>query len=158
MSSRSGRCSRNSKISISNRDVSEDRSGGADVPQIIDTRGLECPQEEQSSTCVFLTDAGIGSGPDELRVALMKAFISTLKKMSPLPSSIVFITNGVKLICSGSPVIEELEYLESAGVSMLACGTCLDYLGLMDKVKTGKVSNMYEIAGTLLRAGNVVRM
>jgi selenium metabolism protein YedF len=114
--------------------------------------------EASTSSCVLVTDEGLGTGPDELRTALMKAFLHTLTEVTPLPREIIFLTNGVSLVCRGSLVIDDLRSLESAGVRLLACGTCLDYLDLMDRLEVGKVSNMYQIAETLLRAGNVVRV
>jgi len=41
---------------------------------------------------------------------------------------------------------------------MLACGTCLDYLGLIGKLAAGQISNMYDIAETILNAGKVVNL
>lgn len=52
-----------------------------------------------------------------------------------------------------SPVLEDLQALVDQGVEIQACGTCLSYFGLIDKVAVGQVSNMYTIAETLLRAG-----
>ena len=43
-------------------------------------------------------------------------------------------------------------------VEMLVCGTCLNYLELTEKLAAGQVSNMYDIAETLLRAGKVVNL
>jgi hypothetical protein len=41
---------------------------------------------------------------------------------------------------------------------MLVCGTCLDFFGLSNVLKVGKVSNMYDIAEQLLGEGSVVRI
>lgn len=43
----------------------------------------------------------------------------------------------MKLVVEGSPVIGELKALEKKGVQLIACGTCLDYFGLKDKVVVG---------------------
>lgn len=118
----------------------------------------EGPRDAQTSSCVLVMDEGLGVGPDELRIALMKAFLHTLTGIAPLPEALIFVTNGVRLVCRSSAVIDDLKQLESAGVRLLACGTCLSYFGLTDQVDVGKVSNMHEIAETLLSSGNVVRM
>ncbi|MFQ6103706.1 MAG: sulfurtransferase-like selenium metabolism protein YedF [Candidatus Glassbacteria bacterium] len=114
--------------------------------------------KEIVDACILVTDEGIGNGPEDLRIAMMKAFLGTLVETSPLPGQLIFITNGVKLVCSGSDVIDDIRALESAGVTILACGTCLKYFDIMNEVEVGKVSNMFEISETLLRAGHVVRV
>jgi len=64
----------------------------------------------------------------------------------------------VKLACEGSPVLEDLCALAAAGIEMLACGTCLNYYELKDRLSVGQVSNMYTIAETKLRAGKLVNL
>jgi len=61
------------------------------------------------------------------------------------------------LSSEGSDVLETLRTLSEKGVEILSCGTCLDFYGLKEKLKVGKVSNMYTIAQTLLEAERVVR-
>jgi intracellular sulfur oxidation DsrE/DsrF family protein len=46
--------------------------------------------------------------------------------------------------------------LAQQGVEILACGTCLGYFDLKEKVAVGTVSNMYDIAAALLGAGKVI--
>jgi hypothetical protein len=48
--------------------------------------------------------------------------------------------------------------LENSGIEMLVCGTCLGYFGLKEKLAVGQVSNMYDIAETMLTAGKVVSL
>jgi peroxiredoxin family protein len=60
-------------------------------------------------------------------------------------------------VVEGSEVLDDMEKLVQAGVQILACGTCLDFFGLKDKLKVGEISNAYTISETLLEAGKVVR-
>jgi peroxiredoxin family protein len=53
--------------------------------------------------------------------------------------------------------LETLKALSEKGVEILSCGTCLDFYGLKEKLKVGRVSNMYTIAQTLIEAERVVR-
>jgi intracellular sulfur oxidation DsrE/DsrF family protein len=71
---------------------------------------------------------------------------------------IVFFNAGVKLVAADSPVLEDLQALAGRGVQILACGTCLGYFELKEKVAVGEVSNMYTIAETMLGAGKVVSL
>jgi len=98
----------------------------------------------------------IGRGSDELGSILMRGLFHTLGEVEPLPDTIILYNAGVKLVVEGSPVLEDLVGLQEKGVQILACGTCLDYFDLKDKIGVGEISNMYTIAEALLRAGKVV--
>ena len=100
----------------------------------------------------------MGRGADELGRILMRAWMHTLTEVSPSPDVLIFINAGVRLVVEGSPVLEDLQTLAGRGVRILACGTCLGYFELKDKVAVGTVSNMYTIAETLLGAGKVISL
>jgi selenium metabolism protein YedF len=99
---------------------------------------------------LFVSSDKIGSGADELGELLMRGFIKTLLEAKSLPRRIIFMNSGVRLAVEGSPSVESLRDLASRGVEVLACGTCLDYYSLKDKLAVGRVSNMFEISGFLL--------
>ncbi len=95
---------------------------------------------------------------EELGQILIRGFLHTLNEVSPLPDVIILFNSGVKLVVEGSPVLEDLRTLEAQGVQILACGTCLGYYGLKEKVVVGEISNMYTIAETMMQAGKVVSL
>jgi selenium metabolism protein YedF len=95
---------------------------------------------------------------EELGNILVRAFFHTLGEVEPLPQTIVFFNSGVKLVAEGSPLMEDLCALSGQGIEILACGTCLEYYGLKDKLAVGEISNMYTIAETMLGAGRVVKL
>lgn len=95
---------------------------------------------------------------EELGDILVRALFHTLGEIEPLPDTIVFFNSGVKLAVQGSPVAEDLCALADQGIELLACGTCLEYYGLKDKLAAGEISNMYTIAETMLGAGRVVKL
>jgi len=95
-----------------------------------------------------------GNGPSPLRCG----DCHTPQGIWPQPHTIVFLNTGVKLVCQGSPVLDDLHTLENKGVEMLVCGTCLGYFELKAKLAVGQVSNMYDIAETMLSAGKVVNL
>jgi hypothetical protein len=68
------------------------------------------------------------------------------------------VNSGVKLVIEGSEVLDDLRDLEEQGTEILACGTCLGYYEIMDKVAVGQISNMYDIASMLLGAGKIVAL
>jgi len=108
------------------------------------------------SYAIAVNNDKMGFGPDELGRMLIKAFINTIGEAPSLPGVIAFYNNGVYLAVEGSPVIDSLMELQSRGVKILVCGTCLDYFDEIGQLKVGTVSNMYDIIEALTAAGHVV--
>jgi selenium metabolism protein YedF len=100
----------------------------------------------------------MGRGNAELGGILVRGFFHTLSEVEPLPQTLIFFNTGVKLACQGSPVLDDLCALEAKGIEILVCGTCLNYFELTDELAAGQVSNMYDIAETMLRAGQLVNL
>ncbi|MBN1180363.1 MAG: sulfurtransferase-like selenium metabolism protein YedF [Anaerolineae bacterium] len=132
------------------------------------TRGEAAPvPSPEDELCALPTEGALvlvvpadqmGRGDAELGDILIRAFFHTLGEVQPLPRTIIFLNSGVKLVAEGSPVLDDLQALVRSGVEILACGTCLDYFGLKDRVVVGIVSNMYTIAETMLGAAKVVSL
>jgi selenium metabolism protein YedF len=87
----------------------------------------------------------------------MGAFLKTLPELEPRPNRLILINSGVRLASEGSNVLEALGKLSEKGVEIVSCGTCLDYYGLKEKLRVGKISNMYDIAESLLGADRIIR-
>ena len=115
--------------------------------------------EALSGPLVLVVPSDImGRGEPELGNILIRGFFHSLGEVEPLPRTILFFNTGVKLACQGSPVLDDLCALEAEGVEMLVCGTCLGYFEIKEELAAGQVSNMYDIAETMLRAGKVVSL
>ncbi len=100
----------------------------------------------------------MGRGDEDLGRILVRSFFHTLGEVQPPPDTIIFLNSGVRLVVTGSPVLDDLAALRDQGITILACGTCLGHYGLKDQVAVGEVSNMYSIAEVLLGAGKVVSL
>jgi len=107
---------------------------------------------------LFVPADTMGRGDAELGTILVRAFFHTLGEVEPCPQVAIFVNSGIKLACEGSPVLDDLHALEAGGLEILVCGTCLSFYELKDELAVGQVSNMYDIAETLLRAGKVVNL
>ena len=119
----------------------------------------EAPSPATTGIVLFISSDILGRGENTaLGNLLMHSFLNTLGSLNSKPASIVCMNNGVKLVTEDSLVVGELKQLESQGVEILACGTCLSRLKLTDKVAVGQVSNMYTLADTLLRANKVISL
>ena len=113
--------------------------------------------KSENKLLVFIDGETVGRGSEELGRILMRSFLITLKELNPLPWRIIFINGGVKLAAEESPYLEPLNNLLTLGVEILCCGTCLDYYKLKEKLRVGRVSNMFEIASSFLEATNVIK-
>jgi selenium metabolism protein YedF len=109
-------------------------------------------------TVVFIAVDKLGEGDERLGAILMKAFLNTLHDSEPKPDKILLINHGVKLAVAGSEVLDSLGALASDGVPIVACGTCLNYYGIMDKLKIGIAGNMYDIVNAMLEADKVIKI
>ncbi len=135
--------------------------GGAADPRPGESELLECEIPEATASVgprvVQITAGTMGSGNDELGALLLRSFLKTQAELDPKPDAILFYNDGVKLCCEGSTLIEDLRALETAGVEIIACGTCLNFFEIADQLRVGRVTDMLEIAGRLANAGSVVR-
>ncbi len=107
---------------------------------------------------LVISEDQMGRGNRELGGILVRSFFHTVGEIEHRPDVIILFNTGVRLAADDSPVLDDLSALEADGVSLLACGTCLDYFELRDRLAVGRVSNMYEIAETMLSAGKVVML
>lgn len=105
---------------------------------------------------IYISTAYIGRGDDELGRVLMSAFLNTLKGLDTVPWRIILINGGVTLAAEGSDFVGSLRALEGLGAEVLACGTCVDFYHLKEKLAVGRISNMHEIASSFLEASNVI--
>lgn len=115
------------------------------------------PEIGKKNTVVVLGSNIMGNGSDELGEILMKGFVFALTKVNVLPKTVLLYNSGVKLASEGSDSIADLKVLEEEGVEILACGTCLNYYELSDKLQVGSVTNMYEIVEKMTEASLIVR-
>ena len=54
------------------------------------------------------------------------------------------------MVTEESPHLENLKNLVEAGVDIAACGICLDFYGLKEKVAVGSITNLYAITEAML--------
>lgn len=149
-------------------DVSiEDKSGG--IYEILIVRGagdLNKDQESFISSCpageaktgpyvIVLAEDKMGRGNDELGGVLIKSYLHTVAGQSIKPDVMIFYNTGVRLTVQGSDVLDDLKKLEGEGVKILACGTCLNYFEMKERLAVGTVSNMYDIAEIISSAGRL---
>ena len=126
-----------------------------DQPQPFTQSAPEAEADEKKIMIMCATDR-IGFGDDDLGLKLMINFLRTLKEMGPDLWRLVFVNNGVKLTVDGSEVLEDLRALESGGLKVLVCGTCLNHFDLLERKKVGETTNMLDIVTAMQLADKVI--
>jgi len=107
-------------------------------------------------TVVLVTSNGMGHAEEKLGQLLLGKYLELLLQNESLPSARCFYTEGVKLVCQGSPVIEQLRNLDSKGTRLIVCSTCLNYFELTSKVQVGIAGGMGDILEAQVKADKVI--
>lgn len=110
------------------------------------------------NTVILITNNGMGNADEKLQHTLMAKYFELLLQNDSLPAALCFYTLGVKLVCEGSPVIEQLRNLEQKGVRLIVCSTCLNYYDITEKVKVGIVGGMGDIIEAQAKADKVITL
>ncbi len=137
-----------------------DKTSGAEIceecNEILDE--LEGNKKGLGTWSVFIGKDIIGAGNEELGKSLMKMYFYTISEGDDLPKSILFMNDGVKVPTLNEQAIEHLKDLESKGVEILVCGACLNFYELEEKLKVGRISNMYDITNCMKEASKVITL
>lgn len=144
-------------------------SGGNKAENLADAEeecadGAVFAQEEALASTGILKDCvaviasdKMGEGDDTLGKILIKGYLYALSQLEKLPETILFYNGGAKLTSEGSESLEDLMHMEEEGVEILTCGTCLKFYELSEKLKVGKVTDMYTIAEKMAGATKIIR-
>jgi len=110
------------------------------------------------NSIIQITTNGMGHGDQELKLKLITTYLNLLLETETLPNIITFYNEGVKLLVEGSPVIEVLKLLEEKKVRLLACGTCMNFYNLTDKLQVGIIGGMTDIMEAQQKAEKVITL
>jgi hypothetical protein len=108
------------------------------------------------NTVILVTNNGMGSANEPLQQLLFGKYIELLLQHESLPAAVCFYTDGVKLVCEGSPVLDGLSNLENRGVRLIVCSTCLNYFELTASIRVGLVGGMGDILEAQTKAEKVI--
>ena len=119
---------------------------------------IACVMDSRRKGMLVVLSANVmGTGDAKLGTSLMKAFVFALTKQDQLPDTILCYNTGAYLTCEGADTLEDLKLLESEGVTILTCGTCLDFYGLKETLAVGSVTNMYDIVERMENAAQIIK-
>ncbi|NME35294.1 MULTISPECIES: sulfurtransferase-like selenium metabolism protein YedF [Fusobacterium] len=113
---------------------------------------------KEENIVVIIDSDEMGKGDKELGEILVKGFVYSLTEMEVLPKTVILYNKGVYLATVNKNTIEDLKKLENMGVEVIACGTCVNYYGLQDKLQVGSLTNMYTIIDRQFKATKIIRV
>jgi hypothetical protein len=114
------------------------------------------PKPTFAATALLVTGDGLGSGEPQLQRALLGKYLGLLLAGGLTPAALCFYTEGVHLVCEGSPLLESLRALEQRGCRLLVCVTCLEFYGIKDQLRVGTPCGMPDILNAQLAAAQVI--
>lgn len=126
--------------------------------QLLDEYNQAKEHKDMQNAVILITNNGMGHADEKLQLTLIGKYFELLLAGGDLPAAICFYTDGVKLVCEGSPVLDHLRNLENEGVRLIVCSTCLNYFNLTDKVQVGIVGGMGDILEAQEKAGKVITL
>jgi intracellular sulfur oxidation DsrE/DsrF family protein len=113
---------------------------------------------KSSSIVILISRDGMGKADKELSQKLIQTYLNLLDLGGQLPAAICFYAEGIRLVLTGSPLLAELQSLQDKGVHLIVCGTCVNYYGVADKVRVGRVGSMKDVVAAQWEASKVITL
>jgi hypothetical protein len=144
---------------LKNQNIEFSLESGANETKILAIKGksaLEltnfdefvCDITPKSEKVLYLNDERAGSG--DVGVNLLSKFLGAFLQVEKKPKFIICVNSAVKMTTDRShPSFKPLKDLESAGIQILSCGSCLEAYKLVSDLAVGEISNAYEIIDIL---------
>ncbi|HMW92507.1 MAG TPA: sulfurtransferase-like selenium metabolism protein YedF [Candidatus Obscuribacter sp.] len=140
--------------------ISKDQTG---TVQTQSETAAAATRDGAGGTIIFISKDSFGQGnsasPEkdhDFSLNLLNVFLQTVHQSGHEVRAVLLANSGVKLMDPQSPHQQVLSDLARGGVEVLACGLCLDYYGLKEKVKTEQITNMFAICEYLFAADKVL--
>lgn len=120
------------------------------------TDNYNCEIPIKRNKIVYLNDDKAGSG--DVGQSLLSKFLGAIVNLEDKPSHIICVNNAVLMATNrGHISFSVLKNLESLGIEILVCGSCLEAYKLVDKLAIGRMTNAYEVMD-LLSKNEVIKL
>lgn len=123
----------------------------------VEELNLKSSKEKEETFTIAIGSDKLGNGDDELGTALIKSYLFALSEAEVIPTNLVFLNAGVKLVVEGALTLDSLKRLVERGVNVQSCGLCLDFYGLKENLAVGEISNMYAII-EMMNKGKTIKL
>lgn len=127
-----------------------------DVPPGESVSKEDSAEEKTGKDILMIIGTDTLGKDEELGKILMKGFFETMKVTRDLPDMIFFLNAGVKLTTINEEIIPVIRDIESMGVEIFSCGTCLKHYGLESELKAGYRGTTNHIVEGIKDFGKVV--
>ena len=144
-----------SKIEHSHSAADQSRTSNAKAAKAA-TAAKSGQGETAKTSVVFIAKETFGEGDRDFSVNLINVFLQTILQAGHRPQAILLANSGVKLLDPDSSVSKVLSDFQKAGVDVFACGLCVEFYGLKDKIAKEQITNMYAICEYLFSADKVI--
>lgn len=124
--------------------------------RISEHKSVETKASAQSVSVVFISKDVFGEGDREFSSSLMNVFLQTILQSGHRPQAILLANTGVKLMDPENSVSKVLEEFKAVGVDVFACGLCVEFYGLKDKIAKEQITNMFAICEYLFSADKII--
>jgi selenium metabolism protein YedF len=112
--------------------------------------------QTRKTSVIFIAKDTFGEGDRDFSVNLLNVFLQTILQAGHRPQAILLANTGVRLMDPDSSIRKVLDDFKAEGVEVFACGLCVEFYGLKDKVKPEQITNMYAISEYLFSADKVI--
>jgi selenium metabolism protein YedF len=110
----------------------------------------------KATTVVFIAKDTFGEGDRDFSLNLMNVFLQTILQAGHRPQAILLANTGVRLMDPDSSVSKVLNEFKAAGVNVFACGLCVEFYGLQEKIEKEQITNMFAICEYLFSADKII--
>ncbi len=126
------------------------------TPEDTVVKEKEQKQEKTGKDILMIIGTDTLGKEEEIGRILMKGFFETMKVTRDLPDMIFFLNAGVKLTTVNEETVSLIRDIESLGVEIFSCGTCLKHYGLESQLKAGYRGTTNHIVEGIKDFGKVV--
>ncbi len=112
--------------------------------------------QTKANTVLFIAKDAFGEGDRDFSVNLINVFLQTVLQAGHRPQAILLANTGVRLMDPDSSVNKVLNEFKDAGVDVFACGLCVEFYGLKEKIAKEHITNMYAICEYLFSADKII--
>ncbi|MCC7528383.1 MAG: sulfurtransferase-like selenium metabolism protein YedF [Candidatus Melainabacteria bacterium] len=110
----------------------------------------------KTNMVLFIAKDTFGEGDRDFSVNLINVFLQTVLQAGHKPQAILLANTGVRLMDPDSSVSKVLNEFKEAGTDVFACGLCVEFYGLKDKIAKEQITNMYAICEYLFSADKII--
>lgn len=110
------------------------------------------------NTLLQLTKEYMGDGDEVLGRSLLFNYFKIRLTDNNLPKIIVFFNSAVKLVTKDSEILPFLKEIESKGIKLICCTTCLKHFDLFNEIECGTPGSMVDIISLQDNADKIITL